>query len=594
MKNKAVIIHSVDDAEHCVQNKLYEGALLFSTHSSVDIYLKEIYNIPCQCLSKFFGNEEIKNLRNISSDTVDRILQALDVNVSPSINKQIDLRMRYFVPLYSYLGKYHYSGYINFSESIRKVVDLYKPEEIYFYNCKLSSFFDTDSDIDYVVSLLFRDIKTKILKYHRVSKNKFDRFEITRKRMKKIRQRPMHAIEKLLERISTNGKYGKLSKSRKSVLLFENLYHLEFLKGDLKKYNVLFYHADSSSPVGFDSKEQTREIEVDFKGFEFIEDIKNPLIMLFLKDIGKDFSTNIGKNIAAIDHLREIERDYPISLAIWGNPPIERRKALIFEYLRSRGVKILGAQHGCLYGEYFEPWHFDSDFNRCDFYISYGFTESNLKRLYTDREVDMKVFPLGAARKSPNNRPKKKIDILFPITNSMSFFDGGMTRIPLDKLAGRQIHLLEYLNSLEGFNIYIKPFPYSYTKKFTVLSVLRRMKNLKVVDHLSLSDFLESYSPGAVLIEYPSQPLFDVLHLDTEIFLMNDPVHHYEKQALKELEMRVHYAEDTTEIVHKLNLFLKGMLEKKRDDTYYKHYVYKEDSENNILRLIDGLIEGNV
>jgi len=425
-------------------------------------------------------------------------------------------------------------------------------------------------------------------------KNKFDRFEITRKRIKNIRQRPVHAIEKLLERMSTNGKYRKLSKSRKSILLFENLYHLEFLKGELEKYNVLFYHADSSFPARFNSQEQTREIEVDFKRFEFIEDIKNPLIMLFLKDIGEDFSKNIGKNIAAIDHLREIERDYPISLAIWGNPPIERTKALIFEYLRSRGVKILGAQHGCLYGEYFEPWHFDSDFNRCDVYISYGFTESDLKRLYPRREVDMKIFPLGAARKSPNNRLKKKIDILFPITNSMSFFEGGMTRTPLDKLAGRQIHLLEYLNSLEGFNIYIKPFPYSYTKKFTVLSVLRRMKNLKVVDHLSLSDFLESYSPRAVLIEYPSQPLFDVLHLDTEIFLMNDPVHHYEKQALKELEMRVHYAEDTTEIVHKLNLFLKGMLEKKRDDTYYKHYVYKEDSENNILRLIDGLIEGNV
>ena len=346
--------------------------------------------------------------------------------------------------------------------------------------------------------------------------------------------------------------------------------------------------------MGFDSKEQTREVEVDFKRFEFIEDIKNPLILLFLKDIGKDFSTNIGKNIAAIDPLREIEREYPISLAIWGNPPIERTKALIFEYLRSRGVKILGAQHGCLYGEYFEPWHFDSDFNRCDVYISYGFTESDLKRLYPDREVDMKIFPLGAARKSPNNHPKKKIDILFPITNSMSFFNGGMTRIPIDKLTDRQIILLEYLNSLEGVKIYIKPFPYSYTKKYSVLSVLNKMKNLKVVDHLSLRDFIEVYSPRAVLIEYPSQPLFDVLHLDTEIFLMNDPIHHYEKQALKELAMRVHYSEDTNEVIHKLDLFLKGKLEKKREDTYYRHYVYKENPENNILRLIDDLVEGNV
>ncbi|OGL47684.1 MAG: hypothetical protein A2W05_00045 [Candidatus Schekmanbacteria bacterium RBG_16_38_10] len=595
IKSKAIIIHSVDDAKHCVQNKLYEGALLFSTHASVDVYLKGIHGINCQSLSKYLTIEEIKNLKNISSDAVDKILHALDINVSPSINNQLCLKMRYFVPLYSYCGKYHYSGYLNFFEAVKKVTNIYKLGEISFYNCKLNSYFDTDSDIGYAVSLFFRDQETKIIEYPRISENRNDNIEMMLKKIKIIKQMPIYAIERFLERMLANRKYRKLAKGCKNILLFDPLYNLEFLKKELRKYNILFYRTDSGIPEGFNSKEKTANTKVNFNGFDFVKDIENPITKIFLNDIEKDFSKNIGKYLAAIDALGKIERDYPIALGIWGNPPYEKTKALIFEYLKLKNINILGAQHGCLYGECFEPWHFDSDFNRCDVYVSYGFTESDLKRLYPYREVAIKIFPLGAVNNSPkNSRRKKRIDILFPITNSFSFFNGGMARTPLDKLAERQVLLLEYLNSLEGLKIYIKPFNYSYTKKYSVLSVLRKMENLKVVDHLSLGKFIEFYSPRAILIENPSQPLFDVLHLDTEIFLMSDPLLPYDGQALKELEMRVHYAEDTANVICKLNLFLKGKLEKKRDDTFYRHYVYKENAKENILRLVDNLVEGHI
>ena len=124
----------------------------------------------------------------------------------------------------------------------------------------------------------------------------------------------------------------------------------------------------------------------------------------------------------------------------------------------------------------------------------------------------------------------------------------------------------------------------------SLLPVLEKLKNLKVIDNIPLTEFLEKYSPRAVLIEVPSSPLFDVLPLDTEIFLMDNPAYPYENKALEELKKRVHYCEDVAEVIAKIDLFVKGKLEKKRDDTFYKHYMYKERTEEKILNLIDSLV----
>ncbi len=164
-------------------------------------------------------------------------------------------------------------------------------------------------------------------------------------------------------------------------------------------------------------------------------------------------------------------------------------------------------------------------------------------------------------------------------------------KISPDKLTERQVRLLEYLNTIEGLGIYVKQFRGSCYGNCSVLPVLKRLGNLKVVGYMTLTEFLNKYSPKAVLIEYPSQPLFDVLHLNTEIFLLNDYMHPYEDKALEKLKKRVHYSEDVDEIISKIDLLLKGKLERKRDDTFYKHYVYKENAKENILRLIDKLVE---
>ncbi|MFH1318774.1 MAG: hypothetical protein ABIH71_07135, partial [Candidatus Omnitrophota bacterium] len=355
------------------------------------------------------------------------------------------------------------------------------------------------------------------------------------------------------------------------------------------KYNIIYYDFKDDNPLCFRKRNLSAPENIDFSCLSFIEDVENPCQKVFLKDIKDDFMKNITRYVAAIDNLRGINEKFPIALGVWGNSPMLKIKALVFEYLRSENIKIVGAQHGSAYGDSCVPWHFDSDFNRCDYFISYGFTEEDLKRVYPESKINCKIVSLGKTKLVDISRSKKDIDILFPMTVSVSVLEGGMKRIA-HKLTERQVCLLEYLNSLKGVKIYVKPLPYLDSKNCSVLPVLKRLKNLKIIYNTFLMEFLDQYNPKAVLIEDPSTPLFEALSLDTEIFLMSDYIHPLEKKAFEELHLRVHYSEDTNEIIEKLDLFLNGKLERKTDSAFYNHYVCKKNTKENIGKFIDSLI----
>ena len=105
----------------------------------------------------------------------------------------------------------------------------------------------------------------------------------------------------------------------------------------------------------------------------------DPLIEFFLR-FTEDILRHLHDYVYYIKGLESLARSVPLSLCIWGLPPVAGLTALIFEFLRSKGIKVIGSQHGGSYGESNSPWHFDSDFNRCDYFISYGFTQQDLAR----------------------------------------------------------------------------------------------------------------------------------------------------------------------------------------------------------------------
>ena len=593
--NKAIVLHTTEDARDCVRKKLYRDALLFSTHSSVDVYLKEYHDIKCQCLSRFLTVDEIMRYKDMVSEKVDSILLALDSKITPSINKQFALKMRYFCPLYSYIGKQHFSIYVYFVEAINKIIDIYKLDNIAFYDYHFTTYLDATLDMHSMITRYFADIETQILKTYVNKKSKFIKLiRLVATTLIKFRQNPILTFKKILDKATgNNNRYRKFLDDRKTILLYEHLFELDFLRKDLADYNILYYKADYNNkcPEGFRFDEAEIKVNIDFHDFDFIENKKDPYVQTFLKDIEEDFTRNIAGYISGINFLKKINKRYPISLGIWGTSPIFKLKALIFEYLKSEGIKVVGGQHGCRCGDSYEPQFIDSDFKRCDYFISYGFTREDLDRLYQKNDLDCKIKPFGKVKLIKQFKSMKKIDILFPPAIITPFITGMMRSISHELTDGQQ-KIIEYLDSLRQLDIYIKPVKHAPSELCTISPVLRRLKNLKVVDTIDVIEFLERYEPRIAVIDFPTQPLFECLCLsNVEIFMMNDKLHPFDKNALELLKKRVHYSENAAHLISNLDLFLKGRLERKRDTAFYSHYIYKENAKFNILRFIASLLK---
>jgi hypothetical protein len=589
---QAIILHSIEDAEDCFKNNLFKNGILFSTHSSVDIYLQEKFGIHCQCLSKFLSISEIDAIKYHSAERVDVLLGALDDKIAPLINFQLDFNMNYFVPLYSYYGKYHYFNCVVFIKCIEVLINKYGISSIQCYNTKLNSFLNIEASVSSIFSLLSQLIGIQIIESPPKHKTAGESIRKIGDLSKLFFFNPSIAFKLIQDRL-LNHKKWKVDAIKKNIYLQEPLYDLIFLKKHFNKYNIILNRNNNKIDcVGRVERQDQVNININSADFDLGSVFHDPADRIFLKHLEADFLRHLHDYAYYLKGLESFTARVPLSQGIWGLPPVAGLTALIFEFLRSQNIIVIGSQHGGTYGESYAPWHFDSDFNRCDYFISYGFTQTDLARLYPERQIHTRIVPAGSVVNPKKHAFKKPIDILFPITNAQSIFEGGMTRIPPDQLTARQVALLEYLNTFQHLTIYIKPFRFSNYKNCSILPVLKRCKNLRVVSHLKLEEFLTKYQPRAVLMEFPSSPLYETLHLDAEIFLMDNPLRPYERQALEELTKRVYYTEDCETMFSWIDLFAKSKLPKKRDNTFFNHYVYKGKREETIIQLIDTLLKG--
>jgi hypothetical protein len=495
--------------------------------------------------------------------------------------------MKYFHPLYDYLGRYHFTIYVYFVSAIKNILASKKYDHICFYDYRFDFFINTSTTIENLFFHFLPNIGYKKIDHQpQEGRNEIRSFS----RLVRGLKRPVevsHILRKRLSREKTIRSFRKIDPSRKTILVSEPLAELSFLLDEsfMTKYNIIYFKENDSC---FQRGELPRIPKMELAPPVLKHDFGDytPYANIFLKDICHDISNNISDYIGSVKSLLEINKSHSIDLAIWGSDPSFGQKALRNECLRSIGVKVLGAQHGGLYAET-ANMQYEASFERCDYFVGYGYSEEDLKRLYPDKELKTKILPFGKVIFTNSRKKRKKIDILFPITNTISIFEGGMHRFPPDRLTRRQTLILEYLNTLTSHTVYVKPFSNVSYSNLSVFATMKRLRNLHICTDLSLGEFLERYNPRMVIIELPSQPLYEILHLDTEIFLLGDTVLPWDDLALNELKKRVHYAEDTKEILDKIDDFLNNKLEKSRDPAYFQHYVSKKDTEKNILRFID-------
>ncbi len=591
----ALLLNSMPDIRHCLMKGLHKGSLLFSMHPGVDAILREEYQLSCRCLSRFIAHKEIFSFKELASAQVDVLLDYLDNRIAPLLNERHQLRMRYFRPLYSYLGKYHYFRNLALLAMVRGIISEFRIDKLLIYDAPLNQFLSgCTATLSRVFPRFLDNVALEFLSGE--GEGTKDRWKMEgiaiHQLFLNLTREPFRRVGRLLGLLDIYCQARGNPSRRQSLLIYERLYNLQGVLPNLRRYHLIYYLAQGEAPLGFKKKKWHHPTALSVEAAA-LPDNGNPYDRLFVEDACDDFSCHIGSYEDSIETLKEIRDRHDIRAGIWGVPPISGLKSLIFEYLQSEGIPVIGAQHGSVYGDSYKPWHFDSDFSRCDRFLSFGFTREDLQRLYPGKAISCAIDPVGMALAQEYSQRKRKIDVLFPLANSLSVLAEGLSRLPPHELADRQAAILKYLDSRSGLDVYVKPVPFSTVEMCCQMPLLRRLKNLRVVDDMSLEYFLRRYHPRIVIIEFPSTPLFEVLPLDMEIFLMNDPIQPFEKRALELLQRRVHYCEDVGVLIRDLEDFIEGRCPPKRDGGFVGHYVRRNDVFSGIQGIIDGIVRNH-
>ena len=590
--NKAVILHSVDDAMHCVKHGLYKDSLLFSTSSSVDTYLMYNHNLKSKCLSSFLSEEQVVTEMNTACEEVDNIIKNIDKLYSPKINKQYGfVGISFISGLYSFSVRYYYTAYKLILCAIDSIIKSHKISHISIYQMDLSRgpLLYIKTNIEDIIHFIDNKLSVEVI-HNGTRPEQNTAFEL----LNKCLRRPDKVLVKLKEYLKLLRGFS-LRSGRETVLMYESLYDMNFLRDNFKDFNIIYYTAHSSYPLLSRRKRFNVSSKINLK-FDCNNQSFQDLAKVLIKE---DFERNAERYINSVKYLDAIHRKYNIKLAITGNSAQYGIKAVIFEYLKSMGVKTIVAQHGCNYGlQDAFGFHKHSDYSRCDYFISYGFTGADLQKLYVDKlqPIRCKILPYGSAKikMSGKTRPKRKktIDILFPITMSLSMYAHAMTRLKPDLLTDIQLNLLNYLDTKKHHSIVVKPFENYNYDNCSVMTTLHELSNVKIIDNLSFTEVMKKYDVKSVLIEYISTSLGEAIPYDCDIFVLGNSMDYFDHDASSLMKKRVHYTEDVEEMKELIDSCLEGRLAPKRDREFMERYLVKKNTESNIIDLIASIIKG--
>lgn len=592
MANKCVIVNSVEDVKHYLKEFGASNIIFLATHASPAIYLKEVENIHCLMLSEWIDDIERENVSQSISIAVDGLLSTLDKELILKSEEFRRFGIEFFSCLYGYIGKHIYLGYECLIITFERAVKELDINEIYWYKTNVNPFLSTSlSGIEDLANRCFSSYNISFLSSVQDSNQKRQKYLISMlTNFRKLRNRPKYIILKVIEKIKKHIP-PQYSKNKKSILVSDHLYDLSFIPSLTNKYNFIYLVGDNTKIVGINKK----NISSKLIHLSFVDKLL-PALELLKDQILEDFTKYTSHYLGLLSTADEAAKRFQFSLAIWGVPPAWGYGAIVYAYLRKICIPVLGAQHGSNYGDTYHPWHFDSDFKRCDYWISYGASVEDFLRLYPNYTINPKILPFGSAKidKFEFGKEAKKIDVFFPLTNSISFYAGGMSRISFANLARRQVEIIKFFEFRKNISTIAKPMPNADETNCAIIPLLENLKHVKYLKNISISDFYRKFHPKIIIIEYPSTPLYEALHLDIEIFLMNDPVIPFEYHALNELKKRVHFFEQTDKLLEAVEKFFEGELESKRDNTFLNHYVYKSNTKKNILDAIDKIIEGKL
>lgn len=599
---RALILNDTKDAFYAAENRdllLRDDTVIFSTHVSVDVFLKEKFRIECVSLCKYIAPEQAARNIKLSDEMANETVDLLDAAHSAGINERSGLKgIRLFRPLFSYIIYFQFLTCFNLRDSLKAAIEKSGISEILFFNKKINEYEESAITIEDVLKT-FSGVKLTAINAGARTQAVIGNPDILKWR--KAIDYPYVVFLKLLsrlERLLLKLRYSVMLKGRKTIVLIEPLCDLSFLRRmlALSRHNVIYYDINSLLPAGSGAGlVHDCKISIVPRGFAGTDSDGSRRYFrdIIMKNAEEMFNKGADRYIGCLKELDRLNRIYGIKLGIWGISPVFGPRGLVAEYLLKNNRPVIGMQHGGLLGNLHNSDVHMSDATRCTDYISYGFNKNDLAKTYPEKKFDMvTIHEFGTTKTfKKKKRGRPVIDLLIPPTITLSMLEGGMIRDMPDTILNNQLKLAEYLNGVKGRNIVVKPMPFSNYDNLAILPALERMNNIKVINNLSFEDALNFYDVKAVLLEHATTALYEAIACDVEVFLVNhNVVRPIEAGALDALKKRVHCAENAEDIIPKLDLFFSGKLEKKRDNSFYERYIYRKDAKKNITKLVKELV----
>jgi hypothetical protein len=365
------------------------------------------------------------------------------------------------------------------------------------------------------------------------------------------------------------------------------------LKSVLRDKALLIHSNGDSFCTAFtqEVKDKLKQIEQEIISVNQEKD-EDVCAEILRKNIIFDFCCNLEHNSSVVKGLNLYHKKKRITLAIWGNPPEWKTKALMVSYLLQQRVTVIGAQHGSFYCEFNVAWdHFDSDFNWCNYYLSYGFNEEDLKETYPWHNKLCTIIPSGHISYTRTSLHKREtIDLLLPLKPCSSFMMEG-TDIKSSDLANIQKELLRFLNTFKNKRIVVKLYIGSNDKNSAVLWLLKRLHNLEIISDLSFPQVLERYNVRGVLIESASTTIRDAMASsgNCEVFLLHNTFFQHStlnKKFKDAMSKSVHIFEELPSLKNAIRVFFDGNSEKKDTDFYRRKYYQRPHTKETVMELI--------
>ena len=575
--NKIAIIDSAFSARQFLKRNIRASSWkIYSTHYGALDYLKSI-NIDCHDLSEFLSTNDIIEGLKTASLKLKAIVNELDEIIGKKLCMTAGWpEMEIFFPLYKHRAQFKYAGYMAFEKVIRDLLQNNNIERLEYY-------VSLESSKDSVFSLV--QLAKEISKNNKIDFQLFT-YDETLENKSKINAR----------RILNIFKYSKIFDSKfisyKIFTLYEKLCSRTIQPKKHNTYGLILISykkqtADIFKHYGIKPVYLYPDNICRFNGVnrsvldEKIHLMKNKLKLL-LKSykpqnklihslIIKDLITHISDYILPTMFYSSFVQKFSVGMVAWDNPVCNRPPLnLLTEYFLSLQTPVLGRQHGgCYVSQNTGFKHFDSDFNRCTHFLSYGIGNKEFKETYPGQNLPCQFLPIGNKQTIPKKNAED-IDILFPIVNSIELAEHG--RLPESILVNRQERILEGIMQRTDLNSVIKPFANYSERNFAWYHRLKSLNNLNI-SKIPLNDFLENYKPKLVVLEYTSTSLYDVINLDLDIFLMVDDVFPISNSAMILLQKRAHIFSNSNDIKKAIITYNHNTVHKLRDDSFYKTYV---------------------